>query len=80
MQEAIAKSAALAGFSAALLSAGSANAAMEVASIAAGDNRFGTIALLAVPVLGVRRGGRLAFARTLPWYALCSPSPACHTA
>jgi photosystem II PsbY protein len=52
VQEAVAKSAALAGFSAALLSAGSANAAMEVASIAASDNRFGTIALLAVPVLG----------------------------
>ena len=47
------KSTALAGLSAALLSAGSAQAAMEVANIAASDNRFGTIALLAVPVLGV---------------------------
>ena len=63
----MAKSAALAGFSAALLSAGSANAAMEVASIAAGDNRFGTIALLAVPVLGVRLG-QLPFARTVAHY------------
>ncbi len=51
-QEAIVKSTALAGLSAALLSAGSAQAAMEVANIAASDNRFGTIALLAVPVLG----------------------------
>ena len=52
---------ALAGLSAALLSAGSAQAAMEVANIAASDNRFGTIALLAVPVLGcvaAWRGGR----------------------
>lgn len=46
------KGTALAGLSAALLSAGSAQAAMEVASIAAGDNRFGTLALLAVPVVG----------------------------
>ncbi|KAL4420163.1 hypothetical protein ABPG77_008299 [Micractinium sp. CCAP 211/92] len=52
VQEAIVKSTALAGLSAALLSAGSAQAAMEVANIAASDNRFGTIALLAVPVLG----------------------------
>ena len=51
-QEAIVKGTALAGLSAALLSAGSAQAAMEVASIAAGDNRFGTLALLAVPVVG----------------------------
>lgn len=64
-QEAIVKSTALAGLSAALLSAGSAQAAMEVANIAASDNRFGTIALLAVPVLGCvaawragRRAGR----------------------
>ena len=74
MQEAIAKSAALAGFSAALLSAGSANAAMEVANIAASDNRFGTIALLAVPVLGVRRrsGGTARFASTdACWLAIC---------
>ena len=46
------KATTLAGLSAALLSAGSAQAAMEVANIAASDNRFGTIALLAVPVLG----------------------------
>ncbi|KAL4428141.1 hypothetical protein ABPG75_002230 [Micractinium tetrahymenae] len=52
VQEAIVKGTALAGLSAALLSAGSAQAAMEVANIAASDNRFGTIALLAVPVLG----------------------------
>jgi hypothetical protein len=50
------KGAALAGLSAALLNAGSAQAAMEVANIAAGDNRFGTIATLAVPVVGVSIG------------------------
>ena len=62
------KTTALAGLSAALLQAGSAQAAMEVANIAASDNRFGTIALLALPVLGVRtRGaGAPAPAHTLP--------------
>ena len=53
LQDAVIKGTALAGLSAALLSAGSAEAAMEVANIAAGDNRFGTIAFLAVPALGV---------------------------
>ncbi|EFN55287.1 hypothetical protein CHLNCDRAFT_134219 [Chlorella variabilis] len=52
VQDAVIKGTALAGLSAALLSAGSAEAAMEVANIAAGDNRFGTIAFLAVPALG----------------------------
>lgn len=52
VQDAVMKGAALAGLSAALLNAGSAQAAMEVANIAAGDNRFGTIATLAVPVVG----------------------------
>lgn len=47
------KGSALAGLSAALLNAGSAQAAVEVANIAASDNRFGTIAFLAVPALAV---------------------------
>ena len=54
LQDAAIKGTALAGLSVALLSGGSAQAAMEVANIAAGDNRFGTIAALAIPVLGVR--------------------------
>ena len=37
---------------ASLLATQSAEAAQQVADLAAGDNRFGTIALLAVPVLG----------------------------
>ena len=37
---------------ASLLAAQSAEAAQQVADLAASDNRFGTIALLAVPVLG----------------------------
>ena len=72
LQDAVVKTATLAGMSAALMSAGSAQAAMEVANIAASDNRFGTIALLAVPVLGVSQllmgAGRLgeqAFCRLL---------------
>ena len=56
LQRTVIKSAALAGLSATLLSAGSAQAAVEVANIAAGDNRFGTLTLLAVPALGW--GGR----------------------
>ena len=37
---------------ASLLAAQQADAAQQVADLAAGDNRFGTIALLAVPVIG----------------------------
>lgn len=37
---------------ASLLAAQSAEAAQQVADLAAGDNRFGTIALLALPVVG----------------------------
>ena len=37
---------------ASLLAAQQAEAAQQVADLAASDNRFGTIALLAVPVLG----------------------------
>ena len=76
-QEAIVRGTALAGLSAALLSAGSANAAMEVANIAASsDNRFGTIALLAVPVLGVRTPRALPpAASTAPFLAAATITP-----
>ena len=52
LQNAVIKSTALAGLAASFFAAGNAQAAMEVANIAASDGRLGTIAALAVPVLG----------------------------
>ena len=52
LQDAVVKACALAIMSGSLLAAGNAQAAMEVANLAANDNRAGIIASLALPVLG----------------------------
>ncbi|BDA48051.1 probable photosystem II core complex proteins psbY, chloroplastic [Coccomyxa sp. Obi] len=52
LQEQITRAAAWSTAAATLLAAGNAQAANEVATLAAGDNRFGTLTLLALPALG----------------------------
>lgn len=52
MQESAIKSLAFGSLAGSFLSAGHAQAAVEVANIAASDNRLGILALLAVPVVG----------------------------
>ena len=52
MQQQIVKGAAVSSIVASMLAAGNANAALEVAQLAAGDNRFGIIAFLFLPVVG----------------------------
>ena len=52
MQQQIIKGAALSSVVASMMAAGNANAATEVAQLAAGDNRFGIIAFLFLPVVG----------------------------
>ncbi|EIE27294.1 hypothetical protein COCSUDRAFT_52123 [Coccomyxa subellipsoidea C-169] len=52
LQEQITRAAAWSTAAATLLAAGNAQAANELATLAAGDNRFGTLTLLALPALG----------------------------
>lgn len=51
-QDQITRAASWSTATATLLAAGNAQAASEVATLAAGDNRFGTLTLLALPALG----------------------------
>ena len=52
LQDAVFKATAAASLTATLLAAGNAQAATEVASLAAGDNRVGLLATLALPAAG----------------------------
>ena len=65
MQPQIVKGAALSSVIASMMAAGNANAAVEVAQLAAGDNRFGIIAFLFLPVVG---WVRLCLSHAVPSY------------